>query len=282
MVRLFQFLARLPLWLLHALGWVTGWSAFLASSTYRTHFSQNAALAGIKPHDRRKAIGQAGKLVLELPRLWLGMPPAVRWDGDGYIDAAFASGRGLVFLTPHLGCFEITAQAYAARYGAKVGKPMTVLFRPPRKAWLTDLVMRARARPGLKTAPTTLAGVKQLIKALKAQECVGLLPDQVPPKNLGVWSEFFGREAYTMTLSVRLAQQTGAVVLLAWGERLAGARGYTIHVRPMPQALDADLATAVRQINRAMEQLILECPSQYLWGYARYKLPKDELTGVGL
>jgi KDO2-lipid IV(A) lauroyltransferase len=187
----------------------------------------------------------------------------------------------VVFLTPHLGCFEVTAQAYALRYGVERGKPMTVLFRPPRKAWLTEFVVHARARPGLKTAPTTLAGVKQLMKALKAQECVGLLPDQVPPKSQGLWADFFGRKAYTMTLSARLAQQTGAVVLLAWGERLAGARGYTIHVRPMAQPLDADLSKAVRQINRAMEQLIMECPSQYLWGYARYKAPIDESPGVG-
>jgi KDO2-lipid IV(A) lauroyltransferase len=282
MVRLFQILALLPLWVLHALGWITGWTAFLLSPGYRKHFSDNAALAGIRRGDRLQAIGEAGKLVMELPRLWLGKSAAVTWDGDAHIDAAFASGHGLVFLTPHLGCFEITAQAYAARFGVQRDKPMTVLFRPPRKAWLTDLVMHARVRPGLKTAPTTLAGVKQLIKALKAQECVGLLPDQVPPNGLGIWSEFFGREAYTMTLSARLAQQTGAVVLLAWGERLSDSRGYTIHVRPMPQTLDVDLGTSVRQINRAMEQLILECPAQYLWGYARYKSPKDELSGVGL
>lgn len=282
MAPLFQFLSRMPLWLLHGLGWGAGWLAYLASAGYRKNFSHNAALAGIKPADRRRAIGESGKLVLELPRLWLGAPIDVNWDGDAHIDAAFAAGRGLVFLTPHLGCFEIAAQAYAARYGVQRAKPMTVLFRPPRKAWLTDLVVRARARPGLKTAPTSLAGVKQLIKALKAQECVGLLPDQVPPKGLGVWTPFFGQDAYTMTLSARLAQQTGAEVLLAWGERIDGANGYTIHVRPMPDALDADLGAAVRQINRAMEQLILECPSQYLWGYARYKLPKEDKSGVGI
>jgi KDO2-lipid IV(A) lauroyltransferase len=285
MSRLFHILARLPLWLLHALGGMTGWMAYWGSSGYRQHFSENAALAGVSPADRRKAVAEAGKLVLELPRLWVGKPVAIEWDGAENIDTAFASGQGVVFLTPHLGSFEIAAQAYAARYGvgygAEGGKPMTVLFRPPRKAWLTEFVMHARARPGLKTAPTTLAGVKQLIKALKAQECVGLLPDQVPPKSQGLWAEFFGREAFTMTLSARLAHQTGAVVLLAWGERLAGARGYTIHVRPMAQALDADLSRAVRQINQAMEQLIMECPSQYLWGYARYKAPKDEISGVG-
>ena len=282
MALLFQLLSRMPLWLLHGVGWVTGWLAYLASSAYRKNFSMNAAMAGVNRTDRRQAIGQAGKLVLELPRLWLGAPVEMHWDGDAHIDAAFAAGRGLVFLTPHLGCFEVAAQAYAARYGVQGRKPMTVLFRPPRKAWLTELVVRARARPGLKTAPTSLAGVKQLIKALKAQECVGLLPDQVPPLGQGVWSEFFGRQAYTMTLSARLAQQTGAVVLLAWGERLAGARGYTIHVRPMQGSLDSDLGVAVHQINRAMEQLIRECPSQYLWGYARYKAPKEDKSGVGV
>ncbi len=280
MASLFQFLSGLPLWLLHGIGWMLGWTAFLVSPGYRANLRHNAALAGLSGVDWRTAVGEAGKLVMELPRLWLGEPVPVRWDGARHIEAAFACGRGLLFLTPHLGCFEITAQAYAKQYGTAHNKPMTVLFRPPRKVWLAALVVRSRARAGLKTAPTTLAGVKQLIKALKAEECVGLLPDQVPPKHQGVWAPFFGRPAYTMTLSVRLAQQTGATVLLAWGERLAGGAGYAIHVRPMAQALDADVQIATQQINQAMEVLIRECPSQYLWGYNRYKTPKDDTSGA--
>jgi KDO2-lipid IV(A) lauroyltransferase len=189
------------------------------------------------------------------------------------VDAALTQGRGIVFLTPHLGCFEVTAQAYAERYGAK-GKPMTVLFRPPRKAWLHEVVMHSRQRPGLATAPTSLAGVKQLIKALKTGQCVGLLPDQVPPEGLGVWAPFFGKPAYTMTLSARLALQTGATVLVAWGERLTWGRGYVVHVLPLQETLSTDMTEAAVQINRAMERLILQKPQQYLWGYARYKTPK--------
>jgi KDO2-lipid IV(A) lauroyltransferase len=60
-------------------------------------------------------------------------------------------------------------------------------------------MVAARQRPGLQTAPTNLSGVKQLIKALKKGEAVGLLPDQVPPRGMGVMAPFFGREAYTMT-----------------------------------------------------------------------------------
>jgi len=180
----------------------------------------------------------------------------------------------VVFLTPHLGCFEVTAQAYAQRFGQQ-GRPITVLYRPPRKQWLRNLVVSTRERPGMATAPTTMAGVKQMLKALKAGQCVGLLPDQVPPESQGVWAPFFGKDAYTMTLSARLALQTGAVVVLAWGERLAWGRGYVVHVRPMAESLATDLVEAAAQINRAMESLILQCPAQYLWGYARYKQPRS-------
>jgi KDO2-lipid IV(A) lauroyltransferase len=94
---------------------------------------------------------------------------------------------------------------------------------------------------------------------------------------MGIWSPFFGKPAYTMTLSARLALQTGAAVLLAWGERRSWGRGYVIHVRPLGEALSPDLERALLQVSRAMEGLIHACPSQYLWGYGRYKPPRAEL-----
>ena len=51
-----------------------------------------------------------------------------------------------VFLTPHLGCFEITAQAYAA--ALRRAQPITVLYRPARQPWLRELMETARAAPG--------------------------------------------------------------------------------------------------------------------------------------
>ena len=276
MTVLFHLISYLPLRVLHGLGWLVGWLVFCVSPAYRRRFVENARLAGLEKSSWRAAVGASGQMVAELPRLWLGAPVTWRWEGVAHIDAAFAAGRGVVFLTPHLGCFEVTAQAYAERYG-RVGRPMTVLYRPPRLAWLATLVQAARARPGLQTAPATLAGVKQLMKALRSGQCVGLLPDQVPPQHMGVWTPFFGKPAYTMTLSARLAQQSGAVVLLAWGERLSGGRGYVIHVAPMVDALSDDLSVAVAQINSAMESLIARNPGQYLWGYARYKTPREEL-----
>lgn len=274
MILLFRFASVFPLALLHAAGSLLGWLAWLLSPTYRRRFQANAAQAGCAPTDARAAIGQTGRLVAELPRLWMGRGVPIHWDGAELIDAAHATGSGIVFLTPHLGCFEITAQGYARRYGASRG-PITVLYRPARKAWLRPLLDSARGRPGLETAPTTLAGVKQMLKALKAGQAVGLLPDQVPPSGLGVWAPFFGRDAYTMTLSARLAQQPGTTVLLAWGERLAGGRGYIVHLRALREPLAGDARLAAAQVNAEMERLIRECPAQYLWGYARYKPPAD-------
>lgn len=275
MTTLFKTLSTLPLWLLHAAGWSLGWLVFALSGVYRRRFLANARQAGMGWRQWGVAVGESGKLVAELPRLWLGRPVPVQWMGAQQVEEALALGRGVLFLTPHLGCFEITAQAYAQRYGQ--AQPITVLFRPSRQAWLREVMRTARARPGLDTAPTTLAGVKQMIKALKRGESLGLLPDQVPPLGMGVWTPFFNRDAYTMTLSVRLAQQTGATVLMAWGERLPWGRGYRVHVQPLPAALPLENAQALQLINSALEKLIRDCPQQYLWGYARYKQPRQEL-----
>jgi KDO2-lipid IV(A) lauroyltransferase len=274
MTIVFRALSFLPLFMLHALGAVLGWVVFLSSKTYRQRFMANASQAGLGLAEILPAVAAAGRLVAELPRLWMGRAVAIHWQGEQHVEQALQSGRGVVFLTPHLGCFEVTAQAYAQRYGQH-GKPMTVLFRPPRKQWLGRLVGAARQRPGLFTAPASLTGVKQMLKALKNGECVGVLPDQVPPNHQGLWTPFFGKPAYTMTLSARLAQQTGATILIAWGERLAWGRGYTVHVAPLEGLLSDDLGRATEQINHAMESLIAQCPTQYLWAYDRYKQPRD-------
>ena len=275
MTTIFKILSWLPLGLAHVIGWGLGWLVFVASGVYRRRFLAHARLAGMGWRQWRGAVGESGKLVAELPRLWLGRPVPVQWDGAEHVDAALALGRGVVFLTPHLGCFEIMAQAYAQRYG-QTNQPLTVLFRPPRQAWLHAVVTSARARPGLHSAPTTLAGVRQIVKALKKGQSVGLLPDQVPPWGQGVWMPFFGREAYTMTLSARLALQTGATVLMVWGERLPWGRGFKVHVQPLRANLPLDTAQAAGAINLAMEHLIRQCPQQYLWGYARYKQPRQD------
>jgi len=284
MLTLVNWLSRCPLWFLHGLGAAAGWVAYAGSPSYRRRSRANAAHAGLHVGVRRAAVAQAGRLMAEIPWLWLSpqarpIQPWVQWEGAELLDDALAAGRGLVLLTPHLGSFEVCAQAYAERFGGR--SAMTALYRPARQAWLRELEAHARHRPGLATAPATLAGVRQMLRALRRGETVGLLPDQVPPDGMGVWAPFFGQPAYTMTLAPRLVLQTGATLLLMWAERLPGARGWRVRVSPPSQPLptqavdDAALqAACAAAINREMERLIGECPQQYLWGYHRYKRPR--------
>ena len=279
MLKLVRWLSSWPLWLLHVLGAALGWLTYALSPSYRSRLRANAARAGLGVADRRASVAEAGRLVSELPRLWL-RPPAqgiadpLQWQGRELLQAKLDRGRGLVLLTPHLGSFEVSAQAYAEAFGRQ--RPITVLYRPARKRWLRELEETARARPALATAPATLAGVRQMLRALKRGDTVGLLPDQVPPAGMGVWVPFFGQPAYTMTLAARLVQQTGAEVALLWTERLADGRGYLVHAQDLPQPLPerGDEASAL-VINQAMEDVIRQCPRQYLWGYHRYKQPRQ-------
>ena len=268
----FRLLSRMPLGLLHAVGWLLGWLYFWCSRGYRENFRANVAQSGLGWDACKAAIAQSGMLVAEFPRIWLGPIPPLRWEGLAVVQAAYAAGRGIIFLTPHMGCFELAARATAARFSPQYGD-LTVLFRPGRRPALDRLLETARAGAGLQTAPTNLAGVRQLLRALRAGRAVGLLPDQVPPDEMGLWSPFFGRPAYTMTLAARLALQSGAPMVLAWGERRPWGAGYVLHFRSMEQPPTADLDAAVAHINQAMEALIRQCPGQYLWSYPRYKNP---------
>jgi Kdo2-lipid IVA lauroyltransferase/acyltransferase len=279
-----RWLSRRSLRFLHVLGGFLGWVVYALSPSYRRRLMANAARAGITPAQRRQSVAEAGKMATESLRLWLrpaGQPIAdpVHWQGEQIIEQCLEQGRGLLFLTPHLGSFEITAQAYAQRFGAR--QPITVMFRPARHRLLRELEERARGRPALAAVPATMGGIRQMLRALQRGEAVGLLPDQVPPKGLGVWAGFFGQPAYTMTLAARLALQAGAPIVLAWCERLPAGRGFLLRLSrladPLPTA-GAD-AAALQQaqaevINRAMEGLIRQCPQQYLWGYNRYKVPR--------
>ena len=275
---------------LHAVGGLVGWLPYILSPSYRQRLRSNAACAGLAAPARRASVAEAGRMVLELPRLWLRAPGTpiedpVQWDNAELIAQLLQQGRGLMLLTPHLGSFEVAAQAYAERFGAEF--PITALYRPARQPWLRELEEKARARPGLQTAPASVAGVRQLMRALRKGQTVGMLPDQVPPDGQGVWAPFFGAPAYTMTLVSRLVQQTGAEPALIWVERLPQGAGYIVRVRPLPQPLpmrpsdatpaqdEAWLLASATTLNQAMEWVIRQLPTQYLWGYHRYKQPRQ-------
>ena len=272
----FSLFALLPLGALHGLGALLGRLTYAASAQYAARTRENLSRSGLVADESQyreilsATIAEAGKGIAELPWVW-GRPydevlNGVReCVGLEHILAAQERGRGIIFLTPHLGCFEISALYAAKRV------PITVLYRPPKLGFLEGVMRGGRERGQARLAKADVGGVRLLYKALRRGEAVGLLPDQVPSKGEGEWAEFFGRPAYTMTLAGRLAESSGATVLIAYSERLPRGQGYVIHVEPLP----LDFSKPVpQQVNAALECAIRACPGQYLWSYNRYKIPR--------
>jgi Kdo2-lipid IVA lauroyltransferase/acyltransferase len=271
MALLLRLAAHLPLPLLHSVGAILGWAVYLGSPRFRKYLRENLRGAGLDAADvRRAAVAESGKAVLELPAIWLrphASAAALVVDVRGWehVEEGLRQGKGLIMLTPHLGCWEIAAQYISRRI------PLTVMYSPPKLKALEPHMVAGRSRETLKSVPADLRGVRALLKALKRGEAIGLLPDQVPGVGEGEWVEFFGRPAYTMVLVSRLAEQTGAPVLLVCAERLAKGRGYRFVVEPVLPARPPE--SPVRALNRSLERMIRRRPEQYLWAYNRYKVP---------
>ncbi len=173
--------------------------------------------------------------------------------------------KGIIFLTPHLGCFEITSIFYGAKH------PITVLFRAPKLTFLLPLITKGRTRTGVSLAEANASGVRKLMQALKRGEAIGILPDQIPKAGEGEWADFFGKPAYTMSLASKLAEKTGATVIMAFGERLENGAGYHIHLNKVDSIATPTL------LNAAIEKQIAQKPEQYLWQYNRWKARKHAL-----
>ena len=270
---LVRLLAALPLSWLQATGRLVGTAVYLFPGRYRRRLQANARQAGYAdPAFARRAAAESGAMILEIPKVWWRTAfclARTHSDQESVVRDALAEGRGVLYLTPHLGCFEITAR-HLTQHG-----PLTVMFRPSRSPALDPIVESARDMHHLRAVPANRQGVREFVRALKRGEAVGMLPDQVPREGDGVWLPVFGRYALTMTLAARLALQTGVAVILTAGERLPHGRGWRIHYLRLTEPLPTDPEALAAAINQAMERLIRRFPEQYLWSYNRYKVPGD-------
>ena len=274
-VWLFKILARLPLSVLHRIGAIFGRITYLISGSYAKRIREN--LENFHAHQQsvelngliRASVAEAGKSIAELPWVWRRPVAEVlssvhHCHGREYLDTARQSGKGLIVLTPHIGCFEIIGLYVAAEM------PMTCMYSMPKRVWMDEVIRSGRQRGQMFLARADIGGVRTLFKALKRGEAIGLLPDQVPSQGEGEWADFFGRPAYTMTLAGRLMASGDAQVLLSYVTRLPHGEGYDIYFSPLELQQGVPVS---RQINIALENIIRTIPTQYLWSYNRYKAP---------
>lgn len=277
---LLSLLARLPLSWLQGLGAALGRLTLRVSPSFRARMEENLNGSKILANYQvsaaavKQCAAETGKGALELAIAWCREPQDIArmvrdCSGWAHVEAALANGHGIVFVTPHLGSYDI-----AGRYiSHRLPFPLTAMYRPPKLSWLEPVMNAGRARGKGRTAPATGAGVRLLMKALKGGEATIVLPDQVPGNGEGIWAPFFGRPAYTKTLVPRLAQIKDVEILLFYGERLPRGQGFHVHILPLPEAFSGDKTSDAATLNRAVEDLIRRAPLQYLWSYNRYKCP---------
>jgi Kdo2-lipid IVA lauroyltransferase/acyltransferase len=274
LLALLRIIARLPLRWLHQIGVLVGWVMYRTWPTHARRLRENLRASAICASETEyrallhETVRESGKAAVEVAKVWFGRDREINklvteCQGWAHVEAARKLGKGIIFITPHLGCFEIAGQYIAQRLS------LTVLYRPPRQKWVKSLIIAGRSREQLLLAPTNRRGVQLLLKSLHTGQAIALLPDQAPKSAAGVWADFFGRPAYTMSLVRKLQQSTGAALISVFSRRLPCGMGFEIEFEKVATE-DFDES----RLNRLVENLVRRCPEQYLWSYNRHKVPR--------
>ena len=273
--------SRLPLRAVHALGRFLGAIMYTVSSSYRARIQENLKIAQLYSPQLAKAVAQEQAVqALEAP--WVMKRSSqdviehihVAPEVEQTFQQCLQSERATIFLTPHLGCYEVLPIWVDQQFLKGTNRQIAVLYRVPKKTYLRKFVSQGRASDNIVPTSADLKGVRQLLKILKKGGVVGILPDQVPTDGSGVWASFFHKQALTMTFPLRLARQFDAQVILASAERIDN--GWQLHCEPLPLDNQADERVRATVMNQAIESMVKRFPQQYLWSYNRYKSPHGE------
>jgi KDO2-lipid IV(A) lauroyltransferase len=269
-LRLFS---SLPLVALQITGAFIGLLIYLCSPRYRRRLYKNhqsaANYCGFKLTPLRVA-AESGMMFADTLWIWRHPKSSINKATIENLDQVIElskNGKGLIVLASHLGGFEIVPRIFSEHTRA------TVMYRPARKRWVNDLMIKSRKHSQIEFVEANIGGVRQIKRALVRGEVVGLLADQVPSVGDGVWAKFFNQYAYTTSFPIKLARQAKVAILFVGAERLGLGRGWIIKSQLMTEAFPDCLVDACTEMNRYFEQTIVSKPHQYMWSYNRYKRP---------
>jgi KDO2-lipid IV(A) lauroyltransferase len=269
-LRLFS---SLPLAVLQIIGAGIGLLIYLCSPRYRARLNKNhqsaANYSGFKL-TRWRVAAESGMIFADTLWIWRYPKASINKASIENVDQIIElskNGKGLIVLASHLGGFEIVPRIFAEHMRA------TVMYRPARKQFVNDLMLKSRKHPQMDFVEANIGGVRKIKRALVRGEVVGILADQVPSVGDGVWAKFFNQYAYTTSFPIKLARQADVAILFVGAERLGLGKGWVIKSQLMLQPFSESLAEACTEMNEHFEEMIISKPNQYLWSYNRYKRP---------
>jgi Kdo2-lipid IVA lauroyltransferase/acyltransferase len=188
----------------------------------------------------------------------------IRWEGREHFEEARRQGRGVLFATAHLGNWELSAFAHAL-----LAEPMHVVVRPLDNPWIDTLVERRRSLSGNRMI-FKKDFARSILKALAANEAVGILVDQNSAADAGVFVEFFGVPACSGTGFAKLAAHSGAAVIPGFAIWSDEERRYVLRFYP-PVNMTGNVALDTQAIQNRLEEVIRQYPDQWLWIHRRWK-----------
>ena len=270
------FLTLLSLRNCHRLGNVIGRLLVMFPNRSRHVTTTNIQLCfpNMKTKQQQKLIK---KSLIETSKTLVEANPMWRWKkdklfkliknvhGENLIQEALDEQNGVILALPHLGNWELLALYCSSKY------PTTTMYQKPKIPQFDELIKDGRERFGAKLVPADSEGIRAMLKALRKNELICVLPDQEPKEGKGVFSPFFNLQAYSMTLISRFANKTDAKVFIAYSKRLAQGEGYEIHFSPLDKMKVGSLEESVTYLNAEMEKCIREIPEQYQWSYKRFR-----------
>jgi len=188
----------------------------------------------------------------------------IRCEGYEHVEAALHAGHGVLFATAHLGNWELSAYAYAL-----LAAPMNVVARPLDNRLIDRLVESRRALSGNRIV-LKKDFARAILKALAANETVGILIDQNAALDSGVFVKFFGIPASAAAGFAKLAARSGAAVIPGFALWSAREQRYVLRFDP-PVSMTGDPAADTEALQLRLESVIREYPDQWLWIHRRWK-----------
>ncbi|HEX8826251.1 MAG TPA: lysophospholipid acyltransferase family protein [Archangium sp.] len=280
--------SALPLGLARGLGAGFGRFAFAVAGGERRKALKSLARAFPEKSDaERHALARASFRHLGMAAFEVGATTSmdqqlerlVRWSDEdrSVLEAALARGKGVVFISGHVGNWELLA-----RRVARAGYPSQSIAKETTDPRLTALVERFRAQGGVRSIWRGQEGAaRAMLRALKAGEILGLLIDQ-DTKVQSLFVPFFGELAATPRAAADLALRTGAAVVVGFCQREGD--GYRLWMEEVPwragEDREADALALTAALSQRIEAAIRRAPEQWVWMHQRWKTRPPEPAGV--
>lgn len=274
-----KLIGALPLGGARNFGGFLGWVGWKANTTAAKVTVDNLRIAYPDMEENtlrtlaRESMIETGRLAAEICVI---QQRDIRWlksrifhtEGEELIRNELDKGKGIIFLAPHLGNWEVLSLTLPA-YGE-----LTALYQPPKQAYLEKLIKRAREKTGATLVPTNRKGVAKLLRSLRGGGITAVLPDQNPNSGFGEFAPFYGLPAYTMTTVHGFLQRAECAVVMGFVKRVP--RGFeTVFLKAPEGIYSEDQAESLAALNKGVELCIEHCPSQYQWEYKRFKNNPD-------